>query len=349
MVDSSLRKLDKSNMYLTIYNFFEQILKGIEIGEAADLKNLSGRSFTDIVVSGMGGSAIGGELLRSYLRTELKIPMTIHRNYNLPEHVTGNSLVICSSYSGDTEETLSAYVKAKERGCSLLCISTNGKLAEQARADNFALVKIPTGMMPREALGYSFTPLLKIFSRLGLCRDHSAELLKCGQNLKAWAEEYSFETPDNKAYELASRLKGKTVIIYAGPDYFDAVGLRFKGQICENAKQLAFFNVFPEFNHNELVGWELSTSFADNYMVIMLRDEIDHPRIASRMNIVKGLIFEKGVEVIELYSKKGDLLSRMFSQIQFGDFVSYYLALMNGIDPTPIYMIDYLKNELSRE
>jgi len=118
MVDIALRKIDKSNMYLTIYNFYEQILKGIEIGEAADLKNLTGRSYSNIVVSGMGGSAIGGELLKSFLNAELNIPMTIHRNYNLPEHVTENTLVICSSYSGGTEETLSAYKKAKNIGCN---------------------------------------------------------------------------------------------------------------------------------------------------------------------------------------------------------------------------------------
>lgn len=349
MVDISLKKIDKSNMYSTIYNFYEQIVQGTEIGNAADISSLVRLTFSDVLITGMGGSAIGGELLKSFLKAELKIPVTIHRNYNLPEYASKNSLVICSSYSGNTEETLSAFNKAIDLSCNILCISTNGELAEKALATNKPLIKIPTGMMPREALGYSFAPLLIVFGKLGLCKDYSAELLACSRNLKRWAAEYGFESDNNLAYELASKLRHKIVIIYSGPDYFDTVGLRFKGQICENAKQHAFCNVFPEFNHNELVGWEYSPSFTNNYIVIILRDQADHPRIASRMNIVKGLISEKGVEVIELHSKEGDLLTRIFSQIQLGDFVSYYLALLNGFDPTPIYMIDYLKSELSRE
>jgi len=203
--------------------------------------------------------------------------------------------------------------------------------------------------MPRAALGYSFTPLLLAFGRLNLCKEYGDDLDKCSKMLDEWSKAYLFESSNNAAYELAVKLAGKIVVIYSGPDYFDTVALRFKGQISENSKQLAFCNVFPEFNHNELVGWELAPSITDKYIVIILRDIADHPQVARRMDIVGSILKNRGVEVQELYSKGNGLLSRIFSQIQVADFASYYLALINHRDPTPIDLIEILKKELSRD
>ncbi len=347
MVDISLKEFDKHNMYGNIVNFHRQITEGIKIGQKADLGRLPEKSFRNIILAGMGGSAIGGDLLRSFLKTELPVPFIIHRNYDIPDFAGQDSLVICSSYSGGTEETLSAFKTASEKGSSILCISAGGKLTDMARENNVPVIKIPSGMMPRAALGYSFTPLLIAFERLGLCKDYSDDLDKCSHMLKEWSKDYSFESPNNTAYELAIKLAGKIVLIYSGPDYFDTVALRFKGQIGENSKQLAFCGVFPEFNHNELVGWELAPSITDKYIVLILRDDADHPQIARRMDIVGRILKNKGVEVVELFSRGESLLSRIFSQIQIADFASYYLALINHQDPTPIDLIELLKKELS--
>ncbi len=346
MVNSSLKKYDKSNMYDNIKEFYNQLNVGLNIGKKADLPDISAKSISNIALAGMGGSAIGGELLKSFLSSELKIPFIIHRNYNIPSVINGNSLLICSSYSGGTEETLSAFESGQNAGCKIICLTTGGELGKKAKEHGYTTVNIPSGMMPREALGLSFTPLLTIFGRLGLCRDYSDDVLTCAEKLKTWAEEYAFENEANRAFGLAQKLAGKIVIIYSGPDYFDAVGLRLKGQISENAKQHAFSNVFPEFNHNELVGWELSPKITDRFAVVILRDKQDHPKIAKRMDIVKDIIEDKGISVNEIISRGDTLLSRIFSLIQLGDYVSYYMALINGIDPTPISVIDYMKSRL---
>jgi glucose/mannose-6-phosphate isomerase len=349
MVDPAKRKLDKSNMLEHISSFYSQILTGISIGQSTDLQGISEIDFDKMILAGMGGSAIGGEVTRSFLKAELRIPFEIYRNYGLPNYANRNTLVICSSYSGSTEETLSAYSKAKELKSRIMCITTGGELAKRGAADGFPVIKLPSGMTPREALGYSITPLLIILGRLGLCGDHSGELERCSNSLKDWAGGYAFDSEPNPAYKLAEKLHGKIVIIYAGPDYLDAVAMRIKGQINENAKQPAFCNIFPEFNHNELVGWELGPDISEKFAFLILRDRADNPRIAKRMDIVKNILTGKGVDVTELWTNGERLLERMFSLIQLGDFMSYYMALLNGVDPTPVELIDFMKNELSNK
>lgn len=347
MVDPSLKRFDSHNMYDHIDGFYKQLIEGVEIGSKAVLDELHVAGIDNIVLAGMGGSAIGGELLKSFLKSELKVPFIIHRNYGLPAIVSERSLVICSSYSGNTEETISAFKAAVEKNSKILCITTGGELTSLAKASKVPVVKIPSGMMPREALGYSFAPLLVLFGRLGLSRDYTEDIRTCADLLKSRSADYAFESDPNQAYDLALKLKDKIAVIYSGPDYFDAVALRLKGQISENAKQHAFCNVFPEFNHNELVGWEQTAEITDKFIVLIIRDKLDHIQVARRMDIVKEILEEKGIEVLELKSNHEDLLVRMFSLIQLGDYVTYYLALVNNIDPTPIDIIEYMKNQLS--
>ena len=343
----SLRKFDSQDMLGNINGFYGQLEQGLEIGHNTRLPDIDTGSIRNIVLAGMGGSAIGGDLLRSFLGKELKIPFTIHRNYDVPGTVNKNTLLICSSYSGGTEETLSAFDSGVKAGCTILCITTGGKLADKARVNNATVITIPGGMMPRAALGYSFTPLLTVFGRLGLCRDYSNDITACAARLKSWSDDYQFDKENNIAYDIATKLAEKLIIIYSGPDYFDTVALRIKGQISENAKQHAFCNVFPEFNHNELVGWELTPNFVGNFTVLTIRDKDDHVQVAKRMDIVKKIIEEKEIEVIEIRTKGESLLERIFSLIQLGDYISYYLALINEVDPTPIKMIDYMKSKLA--
>jgi glucose/mannose-6-phosphate isomerase len=346
MTKDELLKYDSRNMYQHIQDFYKQLLDGISIGAAVSFDDLHYAGFKNIILPGMGGSAIGGEILRSFLKPRLKIPFEIQRNYGLPGTADKHTLVICSSYSGGTEETLSAFDRALELQCKVICITTGGELRRRAEKHEVPVVNIPSGLMPREALGYSFAPLLILFGRLGLADDYTDSIKSCAEMMRERNNEYAIDQNNNPAFELAGRLVGKIVVIYAGPDYLDAIGMRWKGQVCENAKQLAFCNVFPEFNHNELVGWETAAKISSNYAVVILRDKDDHKQVAARMDIVKKILGQKGIDVIEQWSYGDDLLARMFSLIQLGDYASFYLALLNKIDPMPIELIEYMKREL---
>jgi glucose/mannose-6-phosphate isomerase len=256
--------------------------------------------------------------------------------------------VIGSSYSGNTEETLSAIAVANRAGARIICVTTGGKLEALAAENSWSCVKIPSGMMPRAALAYSFAPLLVLMSRMGLVPGCDSDLERAVSAARERSEKYSIESEGNASMELANRIYGRIPIVYAGQDHFDAVALRLKGQVCENSKQLAFANVYPEFNHNELVGWELYEPFVDKLIVLTLKDIEDHERVTTRMRIVDNLFSERKIEAIELISDGGNLLSRMLSLIQLGDFASFYLAILNGVDPSPVKVIDYLKSALEK-
>lgn len=353
MLDDSnvLRKADPSGMYNLTYNFPSQLKNASTLGKSLLLPDWRARDVRNIVLAGMGGSAIGGDLVRSYLAGELKVPFLINRSYVLPSSVGPASLVFLSSYSGNTEETLSAYDQAKERKSKIVCISSGGKLLEQADQDGFFSIKIPEGYPPRAALGYSFVLPLMVLVLLKLVSDKEKEIEETIKSLTNGINIYKMErkASENPAKSLALRLHQKLPIIYAPENHLDAVATRWKGQICENAKMLAFSNFFPEFNHNELVGWKVIDEYKDKLIVIMLKDRDDHIRIKRRMEIVKGIIEKMGVEVVEKESAGEGLLSRIFSLIQLGDFTSFYLAILNQIDPFPVEIIDFLKNELAKE
>jgi len=341
--------LDPADMYGHVMNFPKYLKKGADIGRSATIPQLNAGDISNIVVCGMGGSAIGADLVRSYLADRMTMPMAVCRHYSLPNFVNSSSLVIGSSYSGNTEETLSAVQEAADIGAKVICITTGGKLADMAASGGWTAVKIPPGMSPRAALPYSFAPLLVLMSRLGIVDGCDGDLDKAIDAAEIRVKGYAIDTAGNTAAELAENIHGRIPVIYSGPDYFDAVAVRFKGQICENSKQLAFVNVYPEYNHNELVGWEIFKPFVEKLIVLTLRDTEDHPRVSARMNIVGKLFSDRGVEAVDLNSDGDSRLSRMISLIQLGDFVSVYLALLNGADPTPVKVIDHLKSELAKQ
>jgi glucose/mannose-6-phosphate isomerase len=348
---NEIKKIDPSGMYDLIYQFPQEFENALNIAEAAKLPDWKVDQIKNILVAGLGGSAIGGDLVRSYLAEKLNIPFFICRNYTLPDFVNKSTLVFIASYSGNTEETLSAYEDAKKRDAKILAISSDGKVEEKALQDKFACVNIPKGLPPRAALGYSFVPILAILEKLGFVHGEKEQIKKTKEFLSSNRSKYRMELgiEENGAKKIALELHQKLPIIYAGNDHFDAVSTRWKGQMCENAKMLAFNNVFPEFNHNELVGWKNITGYKEHLVVVILKDKDDHPRIKRRMEIVKGIIGKEGVKVIEVESSGETLLSRIFSLIQWGDFVSFYLAILNKEDPTPVKVIDLLKNELAKQ
>lgn len=344
------KRIDRGGMYDRIYKFPSQFEDALRLAKQTPLPKWSKNQITNIVVAGLGGSAIGGDLVRSYLAERLDIPFLICRNYTLPNFVDSSSLVFVSTYSGNTEETISAFEDASKRKARIICISTNGRVESISSEQKIPCVRLPKGFQPRAALGYSFVPVLTVLERLGFVQGEEADINNAREFLEENRNRYRVEldAEKNEAKKLALKLHGKLPIIYASCDHFDAVSTRWKGQFCENAKMLAFNNVFPEFNHNELVGWNILSDYADDLMVMILRDREDHPQIQRRMEIVKHIIQKQKVEVIEIQSRGESLLSRMFSLIQLGDFVSLYLAILNQEDPSPVDVIDYLKNELAK-
>jgi glucose/mannose-6-phosphate isomerase len=343
------QELDPDDMYSRIYRFSEQVEEAVRIGRETDLGGLDTSGIRNIVVVGLGGSAIGGDLVRSYLAEWLPVPMLVVRDYVLPAFVGTESLVLVSSYSGNTEETLSAYSQAQEQGARIVALTTGGRLGERAEADGNAVVTLPGGLMPRAALGYSFFPMLLVLERLGLAPKQDSDIRDTLALLGERKPLLSRSVPvsENPAKQTAVAWHKHVPVIYGGTVRFDAVALRIKCQINENAKQLAFANVFPEFNHNELVGYGQIEHIADRLSVCILRDTGDHRRTGFRMAIVRKMIADLDIDVLEMESNGRSPLARMFSLIQWGDFASYYLAMLNGVDPTPIPVIEHLKQELA--
>lgn len=344
-----IKKIDKSNMLNLLLGFPMQCRHAFRIGESFSVPK-SYRGFNNIVFSGLGGSAIGADLIRSYVVDEIEIPIFVNRDYTVPSFVGKDTLFFACSYSGDTEETLASYEKAKKKGAKIVAISSGGKLEAAAKKDKIPFISIPKGYPPRTALGYAFFPWLVVLSKFGLIRDKKKDIeeaISVMEDLRDRVLDPKIKASKNSAKRLASGLYGKFVIIYSAGRYLDAIITRWRGQLAENSKTLASTHVFPEMNHNETVGWENPKGLLKDFVVVVLRDEGEHPRVAKRIDITKSIIRKKS-RVIEIKSKGKRLLSRMFYLIYMGDFISYYLAILNGIDPTPVDVVTYLKKELSK-
>ncbi|MBI4417274.1 MAG: bifunctional phosphoglucose/phosphomannose isomerase [Ignavibacteriales bacterium] len=347
-LSSDLARLDPTGMYNWIKDFPRQIENAVAIGEKSGVK-MNPRGIEHIVLTGLGGSAIGGDLLRSYLSNELAIPFLINRHYLLPKFVSKKTLVIVSSYSGNTEETISAYKDAVKRKARVLCITTGGTIGSTARKLKQPMISIPGGLSPRAALGYSFFPLLAVLAKNGFVKSKTREIREAIRVLDENNRTYSDpDSQENAPLNLARQWKGKLPVVYSPTDYLDAVNVRWRGQIAENAKQLCFGHVLPEMNHNELVGWNVLTELMKQMEVVFLRDRGTHPRVAVREELTKQITGKYAAHVTEVWSSGTSPLARMFSLIQFGDWVSYYLAILNDQDPTPVKVIDYLKGELAK-
>ncbi len=345
-----IREVDPENMYNRIFDLPEQMEEALKISNNWKINPDDFLEIKNIVVIGMGGSAIGGDLVRSYLASKLLVPFQVIRNYVLPEYVDDETLVIVSSYSGNTEETLAALDDAVGRKAMIAAISTGGMLEDVCKLNEIPMAKLPEGLQPRAAIGYSFVPTLLFFEKIKLVKNLTKDVESTIKLLQQTRVEFieDNDIDNNPAKKMAKSIFGKIPIIYSGPTITDVVGIRWKGQICENAKNLAFANHYAEFNHNELVGWADSINkFKKNLIVLQLHDADDHIQIVQRMDIVHKLIAELDVEVLEINSIGAAPLERMFYLIQFGDFMSYYLAILNDVDPSPVKVITRLKGMLA--
>ena len=301
-----------------------------------------------IVVLGMGGSAIGGDLVRSLAQSEAGVPVIIHRDYGLPLFINNRTLLIASSYSGNTEETLSAFEPALKTGAKKLAITTGGKLNELAEANDIPVFKINYQSQPRAALGFSFIPILGILQKLGFLPDKTAEVNEAVYVMEKLITELDEKSPlsGNSAKQIAQRLYGKMTVIY-GAGILSEVAHRWKTQFNENSKAWAFYEVFPELNHNATVGYLFPPEIIEKVRVLLLRSPLFGERIKLRYEVTTELLDRAGVPYEYVDSVGESPISQMMSLVMTGDFVSYYLGILNGVDPTPVDVISYLKDRLA--
>ncbi len=346
MNEREIKAYDNSNMFDVLSSFSKQIMEARDIGSSVELKE-DYSAVKNIIICGMGGSAIGGDLARSIFQYEIKVPVYINRNYRLPAFAGKDSLLIAASYSGNTEETLSSYTEAKERGCKIICISSGGRLSLLAQNEGKLLVTIPKGYQPRCAIAYSFFPLIILLAKIGFIESKSAEIERVISKMRQRSGEYSVTGERNSALKTALLIQGKFPVIYSSTDLSDIANLRMRCQLNENAKSLAFGNVLPEMNHNEIVGWQNNPQLLKNIIVLSLSDKDDLPEIKKRRLITLELIKPFAGSIVEIDGDGGSLLERIFDIIHFGDWVSFYLAILYKTDPTPVEKINYLKSKLT--
>ncbi len=303
-----------------------------------------------VVILGMGGSAIGGDLVNSLAVSEARLPILVHCDYGLPALVDNKTLVIASSYSGMTEETLSSFEQALETGSKKLVITTGGKLKSIAEERNVPVFSFDYEAQPRAALAFSFLPVLCFLQRLGFLSDKSADVAETVRVLQELSQKINEGVPtyQNSAKQLAKRLYGHLSVIY-GAGILSEVAHRWKTQFNENSKAWAFYEVFPELNHNAVVGYQFPSELASKIVVVLLRSTYLPKRIQLRYQVTCQLLERAKVGYQIVDGEGGNPLSQMMSLVLFGDYVSYYLAMLYRIDPSPVKAIDYLKEQLGEE
>jgi glucose/mannose-6-phosphate isomerase len=343
----NLKAADPGDMLARIRELPEQCLDAWEKVQQLELPASYG-DVRSIAILGMGGSAIGGDLVRTLALAACPVPIAVVRDYDLPAWVDQHTLVIASSYSGNTEETLSGFDQARGRRCKLLAITTGGKLGMAAQAAAAPIFRVTYTSSPRAALGYSITPLVGILTRLGFLEDQSSAVTEAIQVMQAWQREIDYVVPTehNAAKQMALQLHGRIVVVY-GAGLLAEVARRWKGQANENAKNWSFYEVLPELNHNAVLGYEYPEDLASRVVVVMLSSASDHPRVAIRQRVTAELLEQEGVGLQRITARGERPLAQILSTIHFGDYVSYYLALLNGVDPSHINAINYLKDVLS--
>lgn len=330
--------IDKSNMHKVIAESPEQLERGLALAKNIKVKGY----FKNFVICGMGGSALPGDILRSLNKIN---QIYIHRDYGLPMTADENSLIICVSYSGNTEELVSALEEALKKKLKIICIASGEKVEEICKKNNIPLVKVPGGIEPRSATGYIFSALVKTLENSGIVKNMSPEILKTARKLKKI--NISLE---EEGKELAKNLFKKIPVVYAS-NQFKIIAKIWKIKFNENAKIPAFYNYFPELNHNEMAGYTKIKNQKlkiKNFCAIILKDAGDNSRILKRMELTAKLLSKNELKVEFINIEEGSLLFKIFSSLLLGDWTSYYLALEYKTDPTPVKMVEELK-KLMRE
>lgn len=340
-------KLDTTNLHERISELPQQCRQAWQSALALPLPK-DFKKVDKIVIIGMGGSAIGGDLLRMMVSLQSKVDVTVQREYDLPKSVDKNTLVIASSYSGNTEETLSAFNQALETPCKKFVITTGGKISELAAKNGVPLLSFGFSSEPRAALGYSFFTLLAFMHNLEIIPDELIKITETLEALQGLSAKLNKDMPTskNQAKQLAEKLYNHLAVIY-GAGILTSAAYRWKTQINENSKAWAFSETLPELNHNAVVGYKFPAELANKIYVIMLRTAYLHQRTLKRYDITSDILSKSHITHEIIDASGGTPLCQMMSSILLGDYVSYYLAMLYDINPSPVEIIDYLKKELS--
>ena len=333
-----VKNLDASDMLGTIAGEPDQLKHSFTV-------DASFRDVRNIVVAGMGGSALAAEFVKAWLRDRLRAPFEIVREYTLPATVDPNTLVIASSYSGNTEETLAALEQAAARGCQIVVIAAGGKLRELAAERDYPALLLPGGFPPRMTVLYGARGVATVHDRLRLGAGLIEELEQAAEWMRPRLGSWVLDSPTerNRAKQIAQELRGFPVVVYGGPT-LAMPAMKWKIDINENSKSMAFWNLLPEFNHNEFIGWLYPKDKA--LRVVELQSDLDHPQIAKRFAVSNELLVGKMPTPIIVQAEGGTKLEQMLWALLLGDFVSAYLGFLNGIDPTPVALVEELKKKL---
>jgi glucose/mannose-6-phosphate isomerase len=338
--------VDKSGMLNFSVNAAKHYREAAQIAEKI---NVDYPKPDNIIVAGLGGSAIGGDLLKDWAKGQLKVPIEVSREYKLPAYANKKTLVFITSYSGDTEETLSSFLDALKRKCMIYCISSGGALLKYAKKLKVPYLQVSSGMPPRAALPYMLLPLLVYLEKAGLVKGLKEDLDEAFCLLEKVSEENAPEKPTNEnfAKNTAQNIGESAPAVY-GFGVYRGVAQRFKQQFNENSKSAAKWEYFPELNHNEVVGWEGRGEQCKWFSVIFIRDINEPVEIESRIETTKQIMEKVGLVMFDLEVQGKSPLAKMLSTIVVGDFVSVYLAVLHGVDPTPVRTINILKDTLKQ-
>ena len=349
---TEISKLDTKDMFQMVYDWAELveelIQQQLEIPAQAIVDQYAisyDEPVTQILICGMGGSAVSGDYLQTYLNQVLSLPIIINRNYTIPKFVNDKTLIILLSYSGNTEETISCMIAAIKKSAKIVGIGSGGKLQSFCQKYNLPFFPIPSGYQPRAAFSLLFFPLLKILSAMNLTPLDKSAIEETLSLFRQMREEFhpQNETSKNQAKQIAHKLYDRIPVIWSP---FGCVANRMKCQLNENSKILAMAEELPEFNHNHIVGWE-SLIKENPFIIIVFRFKTEHPNVKLRFEITKEIVQEK-VEVVEIFARGKDPLSQLFSATYFGDYISMYLAILNNQDPSTVDSINYLKKQLEQ-
>jgi glucose/mannose-6-phosphate isomerase len=343
MIIEQLKKIhDSGNQFQVLVDSYQQIENAW--ATKTNIPAETSKEIKNIIVAGMGGSAISADLLSCFHDDELSIPFSSCRDYALPKFVDEHSLVLASSYSGNTEETISCLEDALNRGCKIIAVSTGGEIKKLASENNIPWIPLQEGFQPRFALGASFFTMLKILQTLKIIppQDNNVNEIK-----SLWKQKgIEFSANENLALKTAEKLIGFIPMIYSS-NKFEAVGYRLKCQFNENSKLHAFNAVIPELNHNEIIGWETFTDKQFNAKLIAIMDDDYHPQIQKRFDITRDIAQRSKVEVITLTSSEKNIKVRIMDLIYLGDWITYYLSILRDFDPSEIDYIMELKQSLA--
>ena len=334
------------NMFEMIESFPNQIKDQYEnlLDFQFDLSHY--KNISNILIAGMGGSAISGDIISNFLKNNLSIPVIVLRDYSLPKWVDEKSLIILSSYSGNTEETLSIYDQSKLCSSMLISITTGGILKKNSKKDNVVCVPMPLGFQPRAAIGSSLISLVMILQKLTLIDSSFVDLfLNASKELPFFFEDYCKE--EQYAYQIAEQINNSMISIYGTQSSTDVISSRFRAQLAENSKIISSHHVLPELDHNEIEGWN-EDQFKDMKInIIWLQDEDDHERVKKRVKVTSELLSKIGINNIFISCNGNNSITRHLKLIFLTDMISYYLATINGIDPVPVNRILDLKEKMS--